>query len=168
MRPDLLSRLRYSSRILLTWVSLPGMKQSVSDLIEQIEALLVGDAVVPMPLPQGPPFTPFLTGNSRGNSGSGSDAGIQRTNSPSGALAAWQKNAPTPQSYMLPQPKVEDGSGYGVLGGQNTYLQNPGQPMMMQHHQTIQGFADPSFAASPASHQPNGELYYSLPTWTMW
>lgn len=151
------------------------MKQSVSDLIEQIEALLVGDAPPPLPLPQGPPFTPFLTGPSRGNSGSESDnpngagGGGSLIPRPSSQLAhsAWSKNGPSPSSYqMLPQPKVEDGTQYGQ--GQSMYLQNPGQPMMMQHHQTIQGFADPSFTASPASYQPNGELYWSLPTWTMW
>ncbi len=166
-----MARLRYSSRILLTWVSLPGMKQSVSDLIEQIEALLVGDAPPPMPLPQGPPFTPFLVGPGGRDSGSGSEgpAGLQRTNSPSSALTAWQRNGPSSASYngpVLPQPKMEDGA-YGGMN-QNQYLQNPNQPMMMQHHQTIQGFADPSFTASPANYQPNGELYWSLPTWTMW
>lgn len=50
LNPDLLARLRNSSRILLTWISLPGMRQSVSDLIEQIEALLLAD--VPPQLPQ--------------------------------------------------------------------------------------------------------------------
>jgi hypothetical protein len=60
---------------------------------------------------------------------------------------------------------MEDGS-YG--GNQNHYLQNPSQQMTMQYHQTIQGFADPSFTASPAAHQPNSELYWSLPSWTMW
>lgn len=49
LNPDLLARLRNSSRILLTWISLPGMRQSVSDLIEQIEALLLTD--VPRQLP---------------------------------------------------------------------------------------------------------------------
>lgn len=43
LNPELLARLSNSSRILLTWVSLPGMKQSVSELIEQIEALLLAD-----------------------------------------------------------------------------------------------------------------------------
>lgn len=41
LREDLLKRLSYSSRILLSWVTVPGMRQSVSQLVGQIEDLLL-------------------------------------------------------------------------------------------------------------------------------
>ena len=156
LRPELLDRLRNSSRILLTWVSLPGMKQSVSALISQIESLLEGGAPPPLPQPSGPPFTnpggaafdPSLWQRQTGYHPAPHTQPMQLQHSLSNSLGAYG---------MLPQPKLEDASS--IFGA---------PPMMMQHHHTLQGFQDPSFTAAPAAHQPNGELYFSLPPWTIW
>ena len=156
LRPELLDRLRNSSRILLTWVSLPGMKQSVSALISQIESLLEGGAPPPLPQPSGPPFTnpggaafdPSLWQRQTGYHPAPHTQPMQLQHSLQTGLGAYG---------MLPQPKLEDASS--IFGA---------PPMMMQHHHTLQGFQDPSFTAAPAAHQPNGELYFSLPPWTIW
>lgn len=112
LNPELLARLRNSSRILLTWVSLPGMKQSVSDLIEQIEALLLAD--VPPQVPHNEVFSAYDPlhhphATQEGMPPNGSDAyyaqmtGLMRPQ----------------QAYMLSDPMmgVSPPVDYGPLGG---------------------------------------------------
>lgn len=119
LNPELLARLSNSSRVLLTWVSLPGMKQSVSELIEQIEALLVAD--VPRPMQSNERFSAYDP-NQHHSTGS-QEVQLQNQQQPNNEVFYPQLTdmfRPMPQQSFInsdPMMGVSAAVDYAPLGG---------------------------------------------------
>lgn len=154
MTPDLLNRLRYSSKILLYWAAMPGMRHSVSHLIDEIERLLLaaqGRAASPRRLPgmrDHPdgillPVPPMISSSS---------------------------SSSTPWTPVTPDTRLPDGSfpPPQINHPPRSAVHHHGS----SHHHPMyaNGFpAASSMAVSSGSHFPtSAETYWTLPNWQTW